>query len=370
MAYDGMKSTIFLLISFYSLIVVVTNRDKLLEEKIKTIFCIVLPYILSVIFINVRDYNMDLNLLGNALKKDETAVILVYKGESERYSLSKEVLNIKNKNSLSEKIKIPFKLNKVKRNYNLIGKSDYKKETIRFSRELQKSLNENNYNVYIGYMNDNKYIEETIIDVANNGYKNVIVVPIFLTEDSNVLELKSRVENMKLFNLNINIKYTESLWNSKAVLNSYFNKIAKQIETDNTSDTGVVLIGGGEKDYNNEKYIQSIKEDTMFRNKLRLLLQKELNLQEHKVKACWFEYIDPKYEDIVRDMLEYGVSKILIVYTNLSVTDIENNIMADNIINNVEFPDGVSIKIIDGFIDDEKLVQELKNRIEFTNLQK
>ncbi|AFS78302.1 cobalamin biosynthesis domain-containing protein [Gottschalkia acidurici 9a] len=119
-------------------------------------------------------------------------------------------------------------------------------------------MSSDKYKVYIGFLNSSNYIEESLVNIRNDGYKNVIVVPMFASKDESYNILENRIDKMKLFNLNMNIKYTEALGNSDKLVKSYMNKISKYIVKEKTSYTGVILIGSGEGE---------IEEDLMFRKK-------------------------------------------------------------------------------------------------------
>ena len=235
--------------------------------------------------------------------------------------------------------------------------------------ELQQLLDEN-YKVYISYMNDSKYIEECLIDIVNDGYHNVIVVPMVLTDGHTLEILKARIEKMKLFNLNINIKYVEPLWNNNTISVSYVKTIEKYINRNKLTDIGVVLVGEGEKGYNRGSHIKSAKENLMLRNKIKSYLISDLGMEEYKIKTAWFNFIEPNYSDTVNNLLEYSVGNILIVYVNPSASNIDNSIIARKIKSSVEFPEGVKARVLDGFLKDSSITNEIKNMVEFVNLQK
>ncbi|EOD01248.1 hypothetical protein L21TH_0602 [Caldisalinibacter kiritimatiensis] len=175
---------------------------------------------------------------------------------------------------------------------------------------------------------------------------------------------------MKLFNLNIQIKYSEPLWNSEKIVESYKTKIRKQIDLDNLVDTGVILIGEGLESSEDLRIVNAIKQDLMFRKKIKNYLTKEVGLDDSKVRLCWYDNMEPDYLEEIKSLLEYGVGNIICVYTNPGATDISNNVIAVNIKNRIELPEKVKIKVIDGFVYDTNLIYELKKKIEFINLQK
>ncbi len=370
-ALDEPMESIFLMLSISMLIIIIKDKEKILSG-ITIYFIIVfflLFYVISISFIYSRGYSMDLSVAGNPKNMEGKAVLLVYDGEPEMYSFKKGVTNIRKNGTLKSKVFIPFVLWTYKRHYHKLGKSDYKENTIKVKKQLQALLAEE-YKVYASYLYDTDYAEEVLIHIVNDGYRDVIIVPVFLTNGESLSILKSRIERMKLFNLNINVKYTEPLWNSEVTVDSYRNKIKQFIDEDNIANTGIILVGEGQKGYKNNKSLKAVREDSMFRNRIRLKLVSTYNINEHKIKVSWFNYVDPNYEDSLESLLDYSVGKIIIIYTKPSVTNIENVIISKKISSKIDIPDGVKVTIIDGFLNDLLFVNELKNRIEFTNLQK
>ena len=192
----------------------------------------------------------------------------------------------------------------------------------------------------------------------------------FLVDGHTSSVLKSRVEKMKLFNLNIDVKYIEPLWDSESLVNSYETIIRRRLNENNLGNTGILLIGEGQVGYNKNNFLNAVREDSMFRNRIRTKLIDGLGINEHKIKSGWFKYIEPNYLDAFSDLLDYNLGEIIVVYTKPSVTNIEIATIYKKITSKQDIPEGIKVTIIDGFLDDLLFIYELKNRIEFTNLQK
>lgn len=366
---DEPRESIFLILSASTFLMIIKDRKKIFMDKPFYYFTIVffLSYFISVIFISTRGYSLNLMTTGRNKDTNGKAVLLVYEGEPEMYSFEKGIENINKKGT--GKLFSPFILFENKRYYQSIGKSDYRKNTIEVATELQAFLSDG-FRVYLSYLYDTSYIEEALISIANDGYKDVIIAPVFLVDGHTLNVLKSRVEKMKLFNLNINVKYIEPLWDSESLVNSYESIIRRQINEDNLGNTGILLIGEGQVGYSRNKFLNAAREDSMFRNRIRTKLIDGLRINEYKIKSGWFKYIEPNYIDAFRDLLDYNVGEIIIVYTKPSVTDIEIATIYEKIASKNDIPEGVKVTIIDGFLDDLLFIYELKSRIEFTNLQK
>jgi len=174
---------------------------------------------------------------------------------------------------------------------------------------------------------------------------------------------------MRLINFKVSIKFTEPLWNNEVVAQSFINNIINFADEEKAVNTGVLLIGEGEREYKKGKYIGGVKEDTTFRIRLKSSLVNQVGLQESKVRLGWYDDLEPNYTTELRTLLERGVSEIFCIFIKAAPTDIENNRISKEIKKKLDIPKVVKIKVIDGFLKDNNIIQELKNRIEFTNIQ-
>ncbi|MTI49056.1 ferrochelatase [Sporosalibacterium faouarense] len=370
-SYSDPWENVFLIIS--CIILLMTIREFLKEITLKKslifICSIIIIYLISILFLSFQNYDMKLKSEQRNNYKEEIAVLLVYMGESPMYDMSLEINNIDLKYNTLGKLTTPFILSSLKNQYREIGKSNYKSDVMTINNQLQELLPSEN-KVYSGFLYDRKYVEEKLIDIVNDGYHKIIVVPIFLTEGSYLEELKTRIEKMKLFNLNIQIKYTEPLWQSENIVNCYLDKIIKNVDDEKIADTGVVLIGQNEKGYNKDKYIKSVKQNLMFRNKIKDYLIDRVGYQEDKIRLGWRNSIDPEYIGEVKELLEYGVGEILCIYIKPQITFIENNKILEELKEEVDLPEGVKVKIVDGFLDDTVFLYELRNKVQIEKLKK
>lgn len=371
LSYEDPYENVFLIICIIALLSLLKWLNQ--NKTTKNILCLIVFcfffYVISTLYLFTKSYDMEIYMNKSRNVKEEKAVLIVYDGEGEKYSLYNSLTNISIEENLLGKLKAPFLLYQRKNSYKKIGKSNYLNNTTNVKEKLEEALSEQ-YQIYVGYLKDYKYVEEVIFNIVNDGYNKIIIVPIIVSDDDRYEKLKARIDNLKLFNLNIQMRYVDPLWNSEAIVNSYFDLIERHIEADNNSDVGIVLIGRCPRGYQKGKYIDGVKQQLMFMQKLQSSLIANGIVEEHKVRISWFECINPDYIDEVKGLFEYGVGEIICIYINPGVTNIKNNSIAHNIGRKVEIPEGVNIKIIDGFLMDKKFVRELKRRIEFTNLLK
>lgn len=366
--YDNTLENIFLLLSFIGFINILEQR-KIYRSK-KNIFLLIgivlITYILSIAFLFTQRYDIKVGSLNTYRQNEEKAVLLVVEGESPVYIPSKAITNILLNESFLSKISMPYQLYNIKKNYHMIGKSDYKSNVQKLVEKLKEELPEEYY-VNIAYLKDTEYVEEKIFNLVTKGYYKIIIVPIIVSEGSEFARLKKRIEKLRLYNYNIQIRWTEPLWNSEYLAISYINKISKNVDVKKIKDTGIVLIGQGESDESN--LTKSIQQQIMFSKKVKTYLVEELGLDESKIKIAWFKKLKPGYVQAVDEVLEYGVGEVLCIYLKLTTTNIDNNIIVNKLKRKIDLPEGIKIKVIDGFCNDDNIIKELKNRIRFADMK-
>lgn len=361
------KESLCLILSFYFLfkifnkkkdIYIDTNKNEILIMKFSVVL---ITYIIIQILLLFNMEKIDLTIEKNYIERQEKAVLLAYQGEASKYNLKTQARNINLNGDIKDRINKTFVLNKYKRIYGEIGKSDYRKKVNLVKEKLSKMINKERYEVYVGFLNDKRHIKEVLVEIANDGYHEVIVVPMFIKNDKYYTNMKKSIEEMQLFNQDISIKYTEGFKNNEGLTESYMTKIDNEIEQVNRSSTGVILIGSGEN---------PLEEELLFRSKIEDYLHKFSKIEKNKIKKAWFSNTKPNYIDEMKDLLELGVSNIIIIYTEPGVTNKENNEIYKNISGKIDFPEGVKVKIIDGFLTEDKLIEEIEKQVEILEIMK
>ncbi|WP_425446974.1 ferrochelatase [Dethiothermospora halolimnae] len=362
LSYRDPLENIFITIAFLGLILIIKNISFLNDKNnlIAFIICIIIFYIMSVLFIYNQHYPITKksNLRNN---NSDIAVLLVYDGESPKYNMSKSITNINLKDEIVNKAMLPFSLNKIKKQYKSIGKSNYKSNTKKIADEVNRILS-NEYKIYLGYLYDTPYIEEEINQILTDGHNKIITVPIYLTKNKSYCLFRERINKMHLSKTNAQIRHTKDLVDSESIFNSFINKINSNINKEKLLNTGIVLIGSQEGSK------ESTEKDFAFRNKIKEYLIEYLKISEDRIAICWDNNSGSNYIKEVKKMLEYGVGEILCIYVKPSVTYIENNLIINNLLNEIELPDGAKIKVIDGFLEDNNFIYDIKRRVRSKNV--
>lgn len=344
----------------------ILNKEKNIDKdtrKIKyfalKIITLVITYFLVQILLYANMTKLDLNIEKSYIKKDKKAVLLVYQGEDRHFNLRNQTRNIYKYGTTLEKIKTSFILKEYKRSYYQIGKSDYRKNVHLVKNKLANIMDREKYDIYLGFLEDRPYIEETMKEIISSGYSEVIVVPISIKNDKYSYKVKANIDKMNLLNEEVTLKYIDGFEEGERLVNCYMKKINDEVDQKNKNSTGIILIGSGDN---------PTDEENLFRNKLKEYLHKLSNLEANKIKKAWFKAGSSNYISEINDLLQLGVSDIILIYAEPGVTNIENNDIYKRVNRKVSFPEGVKTKIIDGFLIEDELIEEIKEKIELEEL--
>ncbi|MBS4540099.1 hypothetical protein GOQ27_16595 [Clostridium sp. D2Q-11] len=367
MCYKDPIENFFILTFMFS----VTKLLQFLKEKvyfsiIKSISIFLLVYLLIFIILFINAYNISDKIEESNEKRDKTAVLMVYSGEAPRYSIDKEMRNIILRKQKKDILIYPYRLYKTKQLYKDLGKSDYKKKSIIMYNKLENILKDN-YKLYLTYLYDDNYLENEILEILKDGYKKIIVVPMFLVEDDNMINLQERISKLKLYNYDVETKYTETLWSSESLIQSYVNLV--QINSENMNKVGINLIGIDKNINNKIDNVDAIKQNIMFRSKIKEKLIQELKIDSSKIKLSWYNNLDPDFISESNELFEYGISEMVCVVVDPQLNELVKIDIYNEIKDQIEFPEGVEGKVIDGFLVDNNLLNEIVSRIEYVYIQ-
>ncbi|WP_248483324.1 hypothetical protein [Tepidibacter aestuarii] len=284
--------------------------------------------------------------------QSKKAIVLVYDGEDRRYNLRQRATEIYYRDGVYSFFNMTHKLHKYKDAYEHLGSSQFKDKANIVRKNLSKKL-KNEYTIVNSNLYTDKYIEDTLIDLVNSGYKDIILCPMFLTEGKDYDLLKKRIGNLGILKYEVNIKITDLFWNSRALASAYKDEIINSISDTNKS-IGVLLIGLEKKN--------DLNQDILFREKIKKYLAYEKNY-DIKVKL---PLLENHKKDIIKtgdELLEYGIDRLYLVMPTALFENIYIRSLGEYILEKLDIPDGTGFYYIGPFNENEVLVDELYKKI-------
>lgn len=299
-----------------------------------------------------------------AEENENTAVLLVYEGEPERYDLPIHLKNMNRNDSLKEKIFLPMRLYQYKRIYENIGISKYKDISRRIGQKLSNHL-DHGYDIYISYLNDQPYYKDVICEkVLRQKYKKMIIAPIFLTESLNYQYVVHQLEMENLYTSKKSLKFMTPLWDGEKITKAIVKEVCK--ENEDKKDIGIILMGNmkGEgvmsKAVNQErKFMENIKKE-LIKN----------GFEERKIKFTEQIFKEEAINKNLGELQEYGIGKILLVGIDDVLDKIENQYRIEKLIKKMKGIENLDIKYMKGWGEKDLIIEELEYRMRLMNVEK
>ncbi|MEG0180695.1 MAG: hypothetical protein RR657_02295, partial [Peptostreptococcaceae bacterium] len=264
--FDGYMENIFIIATTF----VIYTYFAYYKNEYKKIICGVLIGFCMInigIILFIKDDIKSNVLEVEELNKDETVVLLLYDGEDKNYNLSERANEIYFEQGYKAYLNSLYNLNKYKGYYEKLGSSDFKDTANDIAIGLREKLDDN-YKVLNTYMYTNPYLENTLNEVILQGYKEIILCPMFITEGKDFEVFNKRLQGMELSKYGVNLEITDVFYKSNNLAKSYTDEIVGNINNKDV-DAGVLLIGL--EDENN------LEQDIIFREKIKYYIEKEKN---------------------------------------------------------------------------------------------
>ena len=313
-----------------------------------------------ILFLQYRVKKEDIAI--NFVANNKTAVIVVLEGEPSTYNLPLAIKNFRQKNKWGL-LSLPLNLYKNKYHYSKISSinTDYYYDY--FEEELKKEM-EYQYPIYIAYLYNRPYMKEVLQQAMKDGNDQLMIVPVLLTESRSFQLMNETIKEVNPMQYRVKIKNTFPLWDSEALAQSFVNKISEQVNVKEKSRVGILLVG--EHDIEDANSKQNIKQEILFKEKIKDLLVKE-GYSEPQIKLTPLKEKEISWQ--LERLFEYGIKEVVVMQVSSATENIENRLTISRGIADAEIPPHVSINFSSGWLYNDTLAVELVKRIQLLNMQ-
>ncbi len=162
----------------------------------------------------------------------------------------------------------------------------------------------------LGFMDCRPFIEEKVVEAVNKGASKVIVVHTMIGVSSHTEEIEERVENLGLKDKDVELVFTEPLWNDEKFIQHKVNRTLKIVGNNDKSKVGVAILAYGRPSIPSAGRfaMYTIETNSRYAN---AYLKK---LEEHGIKntmAGYLQWLKPDISDCAKYLAEKG-AKILV----------------------------------------------------------
>lgn len=276
-----------------------------------------------------RNY-ISLKDVQQGVEKEETLILLVSEGEDRSYNLKERVTEVFYKEGYKTLFNGVKELHDYKNYYSKLGSSDFKIKAEDIANKLDYQLGDK-YKVVNSYMYSQPYFENSLEDIVSQGYKEIIICPLFMTEGKDYEIFKQRYEKLNLIAYNItNIQILDSFYKSNNLALIYSNDILKKIRTAK-SESGVLLVGLQEKN--------NLEQDILFREKIKEYIKHEEKDIDVQIKL---PLLENNKKDIIKsgeELLEYGINSLYVVLPTSTIDTMYTKFLVESLLEKLEMGD-------------------------------
>lgn len=307
--------------------------------------------------------------LAGFRNRENTAVLLIFEGEPEKYNLPMLVNSLKKERKGIEKVYIPIKLYQYKRAYEEQGISRYNEKASQIRDKLRDLLTPH-YDVFISYIYCMPYHYEVMEQmILKENYGKVIIVPVSLSKS--VEQIGGADGNLAkhLFTSKATLRYSAPLWNSEKIAKAVVKRIGDFNENTDINHAGIILMGKESAPVNQPVMEPNhIKQELLFMEKIKKMLVDQ-GFDQRKIIDLEVDEDKKAIKNAVHGLQQYGVGKIYMVAIGDFWDKIESQSRMDRIIKEIKKEEDVDICYIEGWGVEGLLIEELENRIRLLNVQ-
>ena len=323
----GSYENIFIVLatmSFYKQVIVNKNYKSLIYGVL--ISFIGVNLVISFIF---KDYIV-IKEVQPVKEKEETLVLLVSEGENKNYNIKERSTQIYYEEGYKGMITGISNLYNYKSYYSKLGFSEFKHKAEEIAEKLRHSLG-NGYRVVNSYMYSKPYFEYSVESIIEQGYKKIIICPLFMTEGTDYEVFMNRYEQLNLTSMNIaDVEVLEPFYNANNLAQLYKDEILKNIRK-SEEDSGVLLIGLHNKN--------NLEQDILFREKIKKYIEDSENDIDIQIKL---PLLENNKKDIIKsgeELLEYGIKTLYVVAPTSTIDTMYTRHLVNSILEELDMGD-------------------------------
>lgn len=312
---------VFASIAFYKLVIVDKNYNKLIYGAL--ISFIGINLVISFIF---KDYIVIKDTQA-IQEQEETLILLVSEGEDKKYNIRERSTQIYYEEGYKAIYNGINELYNYKSYYSKLGSSEFKHKANEICEKLSHRLGKG-YKVVNSYMYSSPYFEYSIESIISQGYKKIIICPLFMTEGTDYEIFMDRYEKLNLTSKNIAaVEILDPFYNANNLAHLYTDEILKNIR-ESEEDSGVLLIGLHDKN--------NLEQDILFREKIKKYIEESEEDIDIKVKL---PLLENNKNDIIKsgeELLEYGINTLYVVAPTSTIDTMHTRYLVNSILEELD----------------------------------
>jgi hypothetical protein len=246
------------------------------------------------------------------------------------------------------------------------GKSNHRQVHLQMVGKLEDSYRhegDSSTRFYVAFQDDYPRPDAAVIHALNEGASRIIVSNVFLTISNHTAEGKKLVEQLGCSKYDVEVRFTEPLWNSTTLMRAFIDKVYQNLGNTPKDKVAIALIGHGQPAEWDQQWPTLTEQEISFREGIIDLLLKE-GFKRENLGSAWMEFKEPKPYDLMKNFMKNGVEKVLYFAAAISADAIHSQSDIPDLVHKYPIPVNVEVINLGAWNAHPMVIKAIKERID------
>jgi len=216
---------------------------------------------------------------------------------------------------------------------------------------------------YLSFLDAEPRPDVAAAKAFNEGAKTIVVANVFLTVSNHTAEGDELVENLHLEKRGVRVLYTEPLWNSAQLRQSFIEKANLAVPPEDRATTGVLLVGHGQPDEWDVEFATETEHENRFREQLRDDFIQQ-GYRPENVRLAWMAFKEPNTTDAVNSLAASGIKKMIFFSAAISADGIHSQSDIPELVEKAKASKQVEVIDLGAWNDHPLVIKAIREKIE------
>jgi sirohydrochlorin ferrochelatase len=215
---------------------------------------------------------------------------------------------------------------------------------------------------YLSFLDAEPRPDVAAAKAFNEGAKTIVVANVFLTVSNHTAEGDELVEKLHLEEKGVRVLYTEPLWNSAQLRQSFIEKANLAVPPEERATTGVLLVGHGQPDEWDVEFATETEHENRFREQLRDDFVQE-GYSPQNVRLAWMAFKEPNTTDAVNSLAASGIRKMIFFSAAISADGIHSQSDIPELVEKAKASKQVEVIDLGAWNDHPLVIKAIREKI-------
>ncbi|MCU0861745.1 MAG: hypothetical protein MUE65_05445, partial [Methanomassiliicoccales archaeon] len=173
----------------------------------------------------------------------------------------------------------------------------------------------------------------------------------------------NQIRDLKLENKGVKVLYTEPLWDSAPLRLSFIEKADAVVRPEERASTGVLLVGHGQPHEWDLEFPTETEHEMRFREDV-LRDFEAIGYKRENLSLAWMAFREPKVPEVVRDMADRGLKKMIFFSAAISAEAIHSQSDIPDLVAKAKASKRMEIINLGAWNDHPRVIEAIKVKIE------